>query len=131
MTKVTVQIEDVADKKSCVVAIQQLYAKLEEHYGEKAAGRIWDSYHEASPKYQARRKLEGALSGLEYSDQRLIFEYYAMAMPSKEGLAKDLAAKNVLLHEKWREWLTADRQWQVQHGEEFRRQREIIELARG
>lgn len=46
-------------------------------------------------------------------DARMIFEYYAMAKPSKEGLAKELARKNETLHESWREWLPLDREWQA------------------
>jgi hypothetical protein len=132
MTKVSIAIENIADRKACVVAIRQLFAALEEQYGEKEAERIWRYNNDLqAPKWRAREKLSRALAGLEYGDRRIIFEYYAMAKPSKEGLAKKLASKNGSLHEKWREWLAANREWWSQHGEEYRRQSEIIELARG
>jgi hypothetical protein len=132
MTKVTITIEDMADRKACVIAIRQLFAALEGHHGEREANHIWDSNQDhLMPKWQARKKLDHALRGLEYSDQRLIFEYYGMAKPSKEGLARDLAAKNVSLHEEWHDWLAAWRKWWAQHGAEARRRQEIIELARG
>jgi hypothetical protein len=132
VTKISITIEDIADRKACVSAIRRLFTALEEHYGERAAFHIWISNQDRqTPKWRAREKLQHALVGLESGDQRLIFEYYAMAKPSKEGLARDLAAKNVPLHEKWREWLVAYREWWVQHGEEYRSQAEIIERARG
>ena len=54
----------------------------------------------------------GAFSGSPH-DARLILEYYAMAKPSKEGLARELARKNESLREQWREWLPLSREWEA------------------
>jgi hypothetical protein len=126
--KLSIDIEDVADKKACVVAVQQLFAALKKHHGESEAVLIWNDCQ--TPKGQAWEKLTGALSGLEYSDQRLIFEYYAMALPSKEGLAKALATKNVPLNKEWREWLAGHLKWHAQYREDLFRNYVAREEAR-
>jgi hypothetical protein len=119
MTKLSIEIADIADQKACMLALRQAFAALEGHYGEKEAENIWRSgrYDLRSPKWQARFDasevgarmvgLDFALlsSGLKYDDARLICQYCAMAKPNKEGLARELARRNDTLHEKWREWL--------------------------
>jgi hypothetical protein len=108
---------------------RQLFAALEKHYGEREARSIWMSnYDLQAPRWQAREKLDHALRGMEYADRRLIFEYYAMEEPSKEGLAKALANKNAALHQEWREWKTAQNRWVEENREGLRRYDELAEL---
>jgi hypothetical protein len=116
MTRVSIEIEDIGDRKACVLALRKLFTALEDYYGGKEADNIWryNNYDPRAPYWLARFKLNKALSLTEPDDQRLIFEYYAMAKPSKEGLAKELARRNGPLHDEWREWLSLEDEWLAQ-----------------
>jgi hypothetical protein len=117
MTRVSIEIEDIGDKKACALALRKLFAALEDHYGGKEADNIW-RYNNSDPRapwWLPQHKFDKALSAslIGPDDQRLIFEYYAMAKPSKEGLAKELARRNGSLQVKWREWLLLEKDWQA------------------
>jgi hypothetical protein len=113
--KLTIEIEDVADKKACMRATRQLYEALEAQYGEKEVRHFWGPDLQ-KPHHLARLELEKAIYGepIEYDDLRLIFKYFAMAKPSKERLAKELALKNEYLHAEWKTWSLRFREWQQQ-----------------
>jgi hypothetical protein len=115
VTKITIELEDIADKKACAIAIRKLFAALETQHGEREASRMWNRHGEfdlTSPKWTGRFKLQEALRDLpdlEQHDLRLVLEYFAMSKPSKRGLAKELARRNVGLNEKWRAWVAERR----------------------
>jgi hypothetical protein len=113
MTKVTIEIEDVTDKKACKLAIRKLYTTFIDHYGREEADQIWflqnrdlNAAREKAywhPRLTLSRAL-AALPSMEPGDKRLVLEYYAMEKPSKEGLAKELARRNVSLNNETNEW---------------------------
>jgi hypothetical protein len=92
--KLTIEIEDIGDERACVAAMQKLLGAIREHHGRRA-DLLWSSY-EPLPEpefFQACRHFS-------YGELRLVLEYYAMANPSKLGLAKELARRNETLRPK-------------------------------
>jgi hypothetical protein len=99
MTKVSIEIEDIADKAACVRATRKLFTALADQHGPAAAFDIW-LFHSWDPKadrlrafLQTERDLDQALRSLTPKEQILILEYFDRRV-TKRGLGKALAAKN-------------------------------------
>lgn len=132
MTRITIEIEDIAgkrvctieteniaDKRACQIATSKLYTALIDHYGKDVADLIWflqvrdmDLTREKEP-HTLSRALE-ALPFMENQDKRLVLEYYAMEKPSKTGLAKELAHSNVVFNKRNKELAAERRLWNAQ-----------------
>jgi hypothetical protein len=98
--KLTIEIEDVGDQRQCIAAIRKLFGAIKDHHGSGAAHDLWFYKNEAPPPDSMdRARLRYACMSFDHDDLRLIFEYYAMAKPNKEKLARDLAKKNESLRE--------------------------------
>jgi hypothetical protein len=104
---VSIEIDDIADKKACELAVRKLYTALIDHHGKEEADRLLRLFPRdlnaarEQAYWHPRRTLNRALyvpPYIEPDDERLVLEYYAMEKPSKEGLAKYLARRNVSLN---------------------------------
>jgi hypothetical protein len=93
--KLTIEIEDIGDERACVAAMKKLLGALREHHGRRRADLLWSSYGDP-----AELKFFRACRHFSYEELRLVLEYYAMAKPSKLGLAKELARRNETLRPK-------------------------------
>ena len=94
--KFSIEIEDIKDKRACLLAIRKLYSALEEHYGRIEANTIW--LFKLDPlRWELEKKFVGASHRFQDEDLGLVLEYYAMPNPSKRKLATDLAKKNETL----------------------------------
>jgi|SRR5271167_856784 len=97
MTKVSIEIEDIADQDQCLLAVQKLFAAFEEHYGETRAKYFLKNYYEPA-RQKTIANFDFAKSAIgPWEDLRLVLEYYAMPKPTKERLATHLARKNETL----------------------------------
>ena len=96
MTGLLIEIKDVGDKAECALALKRLFRALFDHHGVGVFPQLMQSL---DPEGQRRflladMTLTSALLKLSHEEQRLLLAYYAMAKPSKRGLANILAAKN-------------------------------------
>jgi hypothetical protein len=83
----TIEIEDIGDQRECVAAIRKLFDALRERHGATGAGALWRHCHDPA-EMQASIKFNDACVSFVLHELRLVLEYYAMAKPSKLGLAK-------------------------------------------
>jgi hypothetical protein len=101
MMKLTIEINDVKNRRACVEAVERLYEALVEHQGGiVGAEHILHEVkygHGYSAQAAARRKFTNACYQLPNDDLRVVLEYYAMNNPSKRGLAVELAKRNETL----------------------------------
>jgi hypothetical protein len=101
--KLTIEIENIADRRECITAIRELFGALKDGHGPDEAFRLWRYYNEAPPADRRERsRLRLACMSFGYDDLRLILEFFAMPKPNKEKLARDLAKKNENLPERER-----------------------------
>jgi hypothetical protein len=97
--KLTIEI-DLKDQYSCTLAVERLYEALVEHHGVVVTEHILHDVkygHGYTPEAISRRKFLNVCWKLPDDDLRLVLEYYAMAKPSKRGLAVELAKRNETL----------------------------------
>ena len=86
--KLTIEIEDVGDWHQCIAAIEKLRVALREQHGGTRTDALFYVYDRAEDAFK------NACGHFTPEELRLVLEYYAMAKPSKLGLAKDLARRN-------------------------------------
>jgi hypothetical protein len=112
--KLSIEIEDITDKKACVLAAGKLFTAFIDHHGYEEAFRLMMEKRDLnteraraywSPRNELGRALSAEQPLMEEDDKRLVLEYFAMKKPSKQGLAKELARKNVLLNKQNKEWI--------------------------
>jgi hypothetical protein len=113
--KLTIEIEDIGDRRECIAAVRRLVEAIKERYSLDEARRLW---LDAAPPPDERRdqeqfrelaRLHTACKSFDDNDLRLILEYYAMPKPNKEKLARDLAKKNESLPE-WKRYPVKSRE---------------------
>ena len=106
--KLTIEIEDIGDRRECIAAVRKLVEAIKERYGSEEAFSLW---MDAAPppderergRFREKARLHMACKSFDDNDLRLILEYYAMPKPNKEKLARDLAKKNESLPE-WKRY---------------------------
>jgi hypothetical protein len=99
MTKLSIEIEDVKDKKAWGRALRKIFRAIEENHGWDTAYNAftWAANDPESPRLIAEKKFKDARGVFVAEDLRLVLEYYAMPRPNKEKLAANLARKNETL----------------------------------
>jgi hypothetical protein len=101
MTKLSIEIDDISDERACVASIGKLFSVLRESHGHQRTDALWRScYDPADPADPAEVEFLLACRHFILQELRLVLEYYAMAKPSKLGLAKELARRNETLRPK-------------------------------
>jgi hypothetical protein len=93
--KLTIEIEDIGDERECAAALRKLFSDLRERHGRQRAYMLWHNYYD-----RAAVEFNDACASFVPNELRLVLEYYAMAKPSKLGLAKELARRNETLRPK-------------------------------
>jgi hypothetical protein len=98
-TRLSIEIEDIADKKACAVAIRQLFTAFIDRHGILEANKLWAqiNYEDQERKRSPLQVLQDELwecSTFRSFDTRIVLKYFAMQKPSKKGLAKELALRN-------------------------------------
>ena len=106
--KLTIEIEDIGDRRECIAAVRKLVEAIKERYGsEEASNLLLDAApppdEREQERFRERARFHMACKSFDDNDLRLILEYYAMAKPNKEKLARDLAKKNESLSE-WKRY---------------------------
>jgi hypothetical protein len=92
----TIEIEDLDNAEHCLAAIRKLFGALSERHGRQRTSLAWYYLYD----YPAVMEFEAACAAFVPDELRLVLEYYAMAKPSKRGLAKELARRNETLRPK-------------------------------
>jgi hypothetical protein len=106
--KLTIEIEDIGDRRECIAAVRKLVEAIKKHYGsEEASSLLLDATpppdERERGRFRERARLYMACKSFDDNALRLILEYYAMPKPNKEKLARDLAKKNESLPE-WKRY---------------------------
>lgn len=95
--KLTIEIDDLNNRQVCVEAVARLYEALVEYQGGESGAAVIFLEAQTEPFPYKR-----ACMSVPNDDLRLVLEYYAMAKPSKRGLAVELAKRNKTLPEEQR-----------------------------
>jgi hypothetical protein len=98
--KLTIEIADLRDQHSCILAAERMYEAFVEKYGVFVAEYIFSEAkygHGYSLGAISRRNFARVCGKLPDDDLRVVLEYYAMPKPSKRGLAVELAKRNKTL----------------------------------
>jgi hypothetical protein len=90
-----IEIDDIGDEHECVAALRKLFSDLKGRHGGMRAARLWQYGLD-----RAFMEFNDACACFVPDELRLVLEYYAMAKPSKLGLAKELARRNETLRPK-------------------------------